>query len=204
MQYSEITCFKAYDVRGKVPSQLNNDVAYRIGRAFVDFLGAKTVVVGHDVRLTSASLTDALVDGLTDAGASVMHIGEGGTEEVYFGTFHLQADGGICVTASHNPMDYNGMKFVSEGARPISGDSGLHTIQALAEKGEFKAAEKGKVEHIDNRATYIHHLLKYVDKKTLKPLKVVVNPGNGGAGVIVSGLEPHLPCEFVKDRKSVV
>ncbi len=195
----KITCFKAYDIRGRVPDQLNEEVAYRIGRAFVDFLSAKKVLVGHDIRLTSPSLTDALVNGITDAGADVIHIGQVGTEEVYFGTFHLAVDGGICVTASHNPMDYNGMKLVREGSRPISSDTGLLEIQALAEAGQFNAAaRKGTVQHIDNRPAYIEHLLTYVDVPALKPLKVVVNAGNGGAGAVVDALEPHLPFEFIK------
>ncbi len=198
MQHIDITCFKAYDIRGKVPSQLNEDVAYRIGRAFVDFLSAKKVVVVHDVRLTSPQLTDALVEGITDGGADVLHLGRGGTEEVYFATFDLGVDGGICVTASHNPMDYNGMKLVSSGSRPISGDSGLHTIRELAEQGQFKDAVKGKVERYDHRQAYVKHLLSYVDASKLKPLKVVVNPGNGGAGAIIDALEPYLPFELVK------
>lgn len=195
----DITCFKAYDVRGRVPDELNEDVAYRVGRAFVEFLDAKKVVVGHDIRLTSEKLTDALVKGITEAGADVIHIGQIGTEEVYFGTSHLEADGGICVTASHNPMDYNGMKLVRKGSEPISGDSGLEDIRAMAEAGEFKeSATVGKVEKYDLRPEYIEHLLQYVDTSALKPLKVVCNAGNGGAGVIVDGLEPHLPFEFVK------
>ncbi|WNO09748.1 phosphomannomutase [Teredinibacter sp. KSP-S5-2] len=199
MQPIEITCFKAYDIRGQVPSQLNDDVAYRVGRAYVEFLGAKTVVVGHDVRLTSEQLTNALVEGLTDAGANVIHIGQCGTEEVYFGTFHLGVDGGICVTASHNPMDYNGMKLVKKGSEPISGDSGLNDIRAMAEKGNFvEAASKGTVEHKNIRPDYIEHLLGYVTPSDIKPLKVVVNSGNGGAGAIIDGLESHLPVEFIK------
>ena len=194
----KITCFKAYDIRGRVPDELNNDVAYRIGRAFVEFLGAKTVVVGHDIRLTSASLTDALVNGLTDAGADVTHIGQCGTEEVYFATFELGVDGGICVTASHNPMDYNGMKLVRQGSQPISGDSGLDVIQAMAEAGDFKAATKGSVVHKDMRSAYIEHLLAYVDVSRLTPLKVVVNAGNGGAGMVIDAIEKHLPFEFIK------
>ena len=195
---TEITCFKAYDIRGRVPEQLNDDVAYRVGRAFVQHLGAKTVVVGHDVRLTSETLTQALVNGLTDAGALVYHLGQCGTEEVYFGTFHLQADGGICVTASHNPMDYNGMKLVREGSRPISGDTGLKDIKAIAELGEFTDSEKGLVEHINIRDAYREHLMSYIDPRKIKPLKVVVNAGNGGAGAIVDLLEPLLPIEFIK------
>ena len=194
----QITCFKAYDIRGEVPSQLNEDVAYRIGRACVDYLDAQTVVVGHDVRLTSVPLSDALIKGITEAGANVLHIGQCGTEEVYFATFHLQACAGICVTASHNPMNYNGMKLVREGSRPISGDSGLNDIRMLAESGDFREAETGIVRHLDNRAAYIEHLLGYVDAQALKPYKVVVNAGNGGAGAIVDQLEPTLPVAFVK------
>lgn len=194
-----ITCFKAYDIRGRVPDQLNDEVAYRVGRAFVDFLGAKTVVVGHDIRLTSASLTESLVKGLTDAGADVTHIGQCGTEEVYFATFELGVDGGICVTASHNPMDYNGMKLVRAGSQPISSDTGLLEIKRLAEAGEFKVAGKiGEVIHKDLRPAYIEHLLGYIDASQIKPLKVVVNAGNGGAGAVIDGLEPHLPVQFVK------
>lgn len=195
----KIECFKAYDIRGRVPEELNEEVAYRIGRAFVDFLGAGSVVVGHDIRLTSPSLTDALVRGLTEAGADVTHIGQCGTEEVYFSTFHLGVDGGICITASHNPMDYNGMKLVQRDSKPISNDSGLREIRALAEAGIFKTPKKvGTVKRQDMRAAYVDHLLRYVDARSLKPLKVVANPGNGGAGAIINALEPFLPLEFVK------
>ncbi|GAB1260675.1 phosphohexomutase domain-containing protein [Aurantivibrio plasticivorans] len=194
-----ITCFKAYDIRGRVPDQLNVEVAYRIGRAFAQFLNAKKVVVGHDIRLTSPELTDAVVDGITDAGADVLHIGQCGTEEVYFAAFDQPVDGGICVTASHNPMDYNGMKLVREGSRPISGDTGLNDIQAIAEAAEFTDVEvKGTVTSYDSRPRYIEHLLTYVDREKLKPLKIVANAGNGGAGMAIDALEPHLPFEFIK------
>lgn len=195
----KIECFKAYDLRGRVPEELNEEVAYRIGRAFVDFLSAKSVVVGHDIRLTSASLCDALVRGLTEAGADVVHIGQCGTEEVYFATFELGVDGGICVTASHNPMDYNGMKLVQRGSRPISNDSGLLDIREIAESGIFKTPlATGSVQRRDMRPEYVKHLLSYVDVNQFKPLKVVVNPGNGGAGAVVEALEPFLPLQFVK------
>ena len=198
---SVISCFKAYDLRGRVPEQLNEDVAYRVGRAFASFLKAKTIVVGHDIRLTSVDLSQALMKGLTDAGATVLFIGECGTEEVYFGTFHLGADGGICVTASHNPMDYNGMKFVGKGSSPISGDTGLQKIKQIAEKNEFEEIskpDKGVVRNIDVRPDYIQHLLSYVDPKKIKPLKAVVNAGNGGAGAIIDQLEPFLCIDFIK------
>ncbi|MBB6520852.1 phosphomannomutase [Pseudoteredinibacter isoporae] len=196
---STLTCFKAYDIRGRVPDQLNEAIAYRIGCAFVEFLGAKSVVVGHDVRLSSESLTNALIEGITDMGANVIHIGRCGTEEVYFAAFDQPVDGGICVTASHNPMDYNGMKFVREGAKPISGDTGLKQIQALAEADNFsKAEKKGEVNHLDSRPRYVQHLLSYVNVEELSPLKIVVNAGNGGAGEVIDALESHLPFEFIK------
>jgi phosphomannomutase len=196
---SEIHCFKAYDVRGRVPDQLNESVAYRIGRSFAEFLNAKTVVVGHDIRLTSPSLTEALIDGITDSGADVLHIGQCGTEEVYFAAFNNAVDGGICVTASHNPMDYNGMKFVREGAKPISGDTGLLDIKRLAEQNDFApVTKKGAVSRLDSRPDYIQHLLTYVDVSALKPLKIVSNPGNGGAGLAMEWLEKALPFEFIR------
>jgi phosphomannomutase len=196
---TQIECFKAYDVRGRVPDQLNEEVAYRIGRAFASFLNAKKVVVGHDIRLSSPALTDALIDGITDAGADVLHIGECGTEEVYFASFHNEVDGGICVTASHNPIDYNGMKFVREGARPISGDTGLLDIKRLAEENNFSVvSDKGSVSVLDSRPAYIKHLLTYVDVDVLSPLKIVSNPGNGGAGLALDRLESSLPFEFIK------
>ncbi len=194
----KITCFKAYDVRGRIPDQLNEEVVYRIGRAYAAFLNPKTVVVGEDVRLSSPELRAALVEGLTDSGVDVRLLGLCGTECVYFATDHYDCDGGIMVTASHNPMDYNGLKFVREGSRPISGDTGLEEIRALAEKNEFPTAEKGRVERLDWKGDYIDALLGYVDREKLKPLKIVVNAGNGGAGEIVDLLEPHLPFEFIK------
>ncbi len=199
MSAIQINCFKAYDVRGRVPDQINEDIAYRIGRAFVQFLGAKSVVVGHDIRLSSQALSDALVRGLREQGADVIDIGLCGTEEVYFATFHLGVDGGIAVTASHNPMDYNGMKFVREGSRPISGDTGLKDIQALAESGNFAAPPRaGNYQAQSTRDAYVQHLLGYVDRAKLKPLKLVINAGNGGAGLVMDALEKHLPFQFVK------
>ncbi|MEX2963785.1 phosphomannomutase [Microbulbifer sp. TYP-18] len=196
---SELSCFKAYDLRGRVPDELNADVAYRVGRAFARFLTARRVVVGHDIRLTSPELTQALVEGLRDAGADVYHIGECGTEEVYFATFHGHFDGGICVTASHNPMDYNGMKFVRAGSRPISGDSGLDEIRQLAELNAFPSVERrGELHPYAHRDDFVRHLLGYVDRAALKPLKLVVNAGNGGAGAVVDALAPQLPFEFVR------
>lgn len=193
------SCFKAYDVRGRVPDQLNEAIAYRIGRAFAQFLRAKTIVVGHDIRLTSPAICDATVNGVLDAGCDVTHIGQCGTEEIYFATADGNFDGGLVVTASHNPMDYNGMKFVREQSRPISGDDGLPEIKALAESGDFsEPPNRGSLVRAEDKSAYIDHLQSYVDTGVLKPLKVVVNAGNGGAGAIIDLLEPHLPFRFIK------
>ena len=193
-----IDCFKAYDIRGQIPNQLNPDVAYRIGNATAEYLGAKRIVVGRDIRLSSEELTNAVCKGLTDAGVEVLDIGLGGTEMVYFATAELKADGGIMVTASHNPADYNGLKLVREEARPISGDTGLQDIRKLAEQDERQiVADAGNRVSTNVFDAYIEHLLTYVDGSALKPLKLVVNPGNGGAGIAMDGLKPHLPFEFI-------
>jgi phosphomannomutase len=194
-----IECFKAYDVRGRVPDQLDEDIAFRIGRAYAALLSPRKVVVGRDIRLSSEELSAALMRGLNDGGCDVFDLGLCGTEEVYFATHHFDMDGGVAVTASHNPPDYNGMKFVREGSRPISGDSGLFDIRDLAEAGDFTMAGRiGVIEALDGRPAYVEHLLSYVDANELSPLKIVVNAGNGGAGQVIDALEPSLPFEFVK------
>jgi phosphomannomutase len=194
-----LSCFKAYDVRGRIPDQLNEDIAYRIGRAYAAFLTPESVVVGHDIRLSSPAICTALVRGLIDSGVNVSHIGQCGTEEIYFATSHYHMDGGIVVTASHNPKDYNGMKFVKDSSKPISGDTGLFEIKALAEQGDFPAVQKrGTMSKLDHRSAYIEHLLGYIDQSALKPLKIVVNAGNGGAGSVIDALEKFLPFEFIK------
>lgn len=195
-----LTAFKAYDVRGRIPTELNETLAYQIGQAYAAFLKPKRVCVGRDIRLSSQQLCQALVRGLTDSGVDVADIGLCGTEGVYFATFAEGFDGGIMVTASHNPPDYNGMKFVREQSKPISADSGLMDMARLIETGQLppKAATPGKVTAIDTNAKYDAHLLGYVDLKKLKPLKVVVNAGNGGAGMVIDRLEPKLPFQFVK------
>ena len=194
-----LNCFKAYDIRGRVPDELNEEVAYRIGRAFAQILDCDEVVVGQDVRIDSPLLAAAVTRGLNDAGTSVIDIGLCGTEEVYFQTAHRGVGGGIMVTASHNPMDYNGMKLVREGARPISGDTGLRDIEALVESGAFSQPGPIGSTRLDaDKSAYIEHLLGYVDRAALRPLKIVVNAGNGGAGLVIDELAPFLPFEFIR------
>lgn len=205
-----LSCFKAYDVRGRVPDELNENVAELIGTAYADFLRPTRVAVGHDVRLTSVAMSQALCRGLTRRGVKVIDLGLVGTEEVYFATFAQNLDGGVMVTASHNPRDYNGMKFTREHARPISADTGLLDIEravvrALDERSRGLPAPSenysnapGTVEMLDGRDAYVRHLLTYVNLEELKPLKIVVNAGNGGAGPVIDLLERHVPFEFVK------
>lgn len=195
--------FKAYDIRGMVPEEVNPELAYRIGRVFVALFGAETVVVGHDIRLTGPELVDALSDGLRDGGANVIDIGQCGTEMIYFATAQLKTDGGIMVTASHNPAGYNGMKLVRRDARPVSSTTGLEEIRQMVEGDDFPHhAVAGKARGIrvkqDIMAAYVEHLLTYIDKESLKPMKIVVNPGNGGAGAVLDSLEKLLPFELVK------
>ena len=194
-----LSCFKAYDIRGRVPDQLNENIAYRIGRAYTAQFEPSRVAIGRDVRLSSSALCEALAYGLMDGGADVLDIGLCGTEEIYFASFNADVAGGIMVTASHNPMDYNGMKLVRQQAQPISGDSGLHALRDLVETQAFPdATRQGTYQLDEDKSAYIDHLLGYIDKATLKPLKIVVNAGNGGAGSIVDLLEQRLPFEFVK------
>ena len=204
-----LTCFKAYDIRGRIPAELNEDLAYKIGQAYAAFVKPKNVAVGRDIRATSLTLSAALIRGLNDSGVNVTDIGLCGTEGVYFATFAEGLDGGVMVTASHNPPDYNGMKFVREGSRPISADTGLMDMRALIEGARLPAplpagaAQAGRTHGFDFSAKYLEHLLGYVKGAKLRRLKVVVNAGNGGAGLVVDQLEPHLPFEFIKVHHNV-
>ncbi|MDR0234798.1 phosphomannomutase CpsG [Acinetobacter sp.] len=201
---NKLTCFKAYDIRGKLGTELNEEIAYKVGRAYGQIYQPKSVVVGCDVRLSSEDLKQATIRGLNDAGVDVLDLGMTGTEEVYFGAFHLDVQGGIEVTASHNPMDYNGMKLVRENARPISADTGLKDIQALAESEQFtEVAKKGSTQKYNILPEFIEHLLTYIDPAKIRPLKLVMNAGNGAAGHVVDAIEEkfkalNIPVEFIK------
>ena len=201
---TQLTCFKAYDIRGKLGTELNEDIAYKIGRAYGQIYQPQTVVVGCDIRLSSEDLKQATIRGLNDAGVNVLDLGMTGTEEVYFGAFHLDVQGGIEVTASHNPMDYNGMKLVRENSRPISADTGLKEIQALVESGEFtKTTVKGSTEKYNILPEFIEHLMTYIDPAKIIPLKLVVNAGNGAAGHVIDAIEGkfktlNVPIKFIK------
>ena len=195
-----LNSFKAYDIRGKVPGELNEDLAYKIGRAFASYLKAKTVVVGKDVRKSSDTLSDALIKGLTEGGADVVNIGLCGTEMIYFSVPALNADGGIMITASHNPPEYNGMKFVKRGSVPMGYDSGLNVIEKMVTENDLgeAAGVKGKELQKDVMADFIANLSKFYNPDKIKPLKVLVNAGNGCAGLAIDAIESKLPVELVK------
>ncbi|NKX43793.1 phosphomannomutase [Roseicyclus persicicus] len=200
-----LTCFKAYDIRGRLGDELNEEIAYRIGRAFAEVMGARRVVLGRDVRPTSEALADAVAKGLMEAGVEVLDLGLSGTEETYFAVTHLGADGGICVTASHNPMDYNGMKMVKAGSAPIGKADGMAAIKALAESGAFAQARPGGTvtDASATRAAYVGKLMDFVDVSALTPLKVLVNAGHGAAGPTFDAIADALaargaPIDFVR------
>ena len=199
---NKLVCFKAYDIRGKIPDELNDQLAYQIGCAYANIINPGTVIVGYDVRLDSLILTEAVVRGLTDCGANVINIGLCGTEEVYFHTFHRRQDGvggGIMITASHNPKGYNGIKMVKHNSRPITGTDDLKKIHDYVQnnKGTISTSLSGMHIVREDKSSYVSHLLGYVDVNKLKPLKIVVNPGNGSAGTIIKLLEKFLPYEFI-------
>jgi phosphomannomutase len=198
-------CFKAYDIRGRIGDELDDDVAYRIGRAFARYLNARSVVVGCDDRLSSEGLKQALIQGLRDSGTDVIDLGMTGTEEIYFATWFLGVDGGIEITASHNPIDYNGMKLVRSGSQPISGDTGLNEIRRMAEMIDYgpQAAIPGLYRQQTVLAAYIDHLVGYIDLSQIVPMVLVVNAGNGVAGHVIDAIEQvfiskNVPIHFVK------
>ncbi|WP_323835276.1 phosphomannomutase CpsG [Photorhabdus africana] len=199
-----LTCFKAYDVRGQLGNELNIDIAYRIGRAYCEYFSPKSIVVGADVRLTSEELKSALTNGLLDSGCDVIDLGMTGTEEVYFATQYLDVDGGIEVTASHNPINYNGMKLVRQNAKPISGDTGLREIQKIAESNSFSPIfNRGSYKKLSTLNAYVDHLMSYITLRNIKPMRLVVNSGNGAAGHVIDEIEKRfrefsIPVEFIK------
>ncbi len=200
-----LSCFKAYDIRGKLGDELNEELSYRIGRAYAQHFAPRRMVLGSDIRHSSEPLKKAIARGLMEAGVDVIDIGMTGTEEIYFAAFHLDVDGGIEVTASHNPVDYNGMKLVKKGAVPISGDSGLRDIEALVEANQFSESGKkaGNYSQASILQPYVEHLLSYIDPQKIKPLRVVTNAGNGAAGHVIDAMENRLkelgvPLEFIK------
>lgn len=190
-----LPCFKAYDVRGVVPDELNPDLAYAIGRAYADETGARTVCVGYDIRLSGPDLCDALTKGLADAGVDVVHLGLVGTEMVYFATAFYGYDGGVMITASHNPPQYNGMKMVRQESRPISGDSGLNDIERRAYERTWERTGAGAVSERSCYEDFVAHLLSLVPPAQLRPLRILANAGNGAAGVAMQALARHLPLQ---------
>jgi phosphomannomutase len=195
-----LASFKAYDIRGKVPTEINPEIAYAIGRAYADQTGANRVCIGYDIRLSGPALYDALATGLNDAGVDVVHLGMVGTEMVYFATAFYRYDGGVMITASHNPADYNGMKMVRQESRPISSDTGLLEIERMAFEQKSERSGAGKREEKDCYQDFTDHLLKIVPPSQLKPLKVLADPGNGAAGIALDHLLPHLPLQVTQIR----
>lgn len=200
----ELQCFKTYDIRGEVDVTINCDIVQRIAHAVATWLKPKQMVIGCDSRLTSQEYKQTLAQGLINSGVDVIDIGMVGTEEVYFATRLLNADGGIQITASHNPANYNGMKIVREQARPVSNDNGLLQIKALAEANHFTpAAQPGNYQRCDHRHAWVEHLMSYVTTPLSRPLRIVVNAGNGAAGPALEAIEKALhkhkaAIEFIK------
>ena len=204
---AKLNCFTAYDVRGRVPDELNPEIARLIGRAFAERFNLKKVVIGRDMRLSSPEIMKALSETLLSLGVNVLDIGLAGTEEVYHAVFSGEdkgVDGGIMVTASHNPADYNGMKLVQLGARPVSRNTGLRDIEEMAASyplprvKDLAQTTAGRYEQCHDKSSYIRHLLTYVQPERLKSLRLVVNAGNGCAGPVIDELEKHLPFTFIK------
>ncbi|MDC0189174.1 phosphomannomutase [Gammaproteobacteria bacterium] len=195
---SEISCFKAYDVRGRIPTELNQEVAFKIGVAIASYFSTQSVVIGYDVRPSSLEILDALAKGIQSQQSEVMSIGLCGTEEIYFATNYLDSDAGVMITASHNPADYNGLKIVGAGAKPVSMDSGLGEIKSIAESVSYDDSIDLKLKEINIRDQYLDKILSFVNTESIKPLHVVTNAGNGCAGPVINALESRLPITFTK------
>lgn len=192
--------FKAYDIRGKVPTDLNVELAYKIGRTFVSYLNCKKVVIGRDIRKSSPVLSEALSKGITDMGCDVIDIGLCGTEMIYFATPFFNADGGIMITASHNPSEYNGLKFVKKDSVPMGYDSGLNVIEKMILEDNLgkTSRDKGEIKNINIMGEFIGSLIKFYNPITIKPFNVVVNAGNGCVGPALDAIEPNLPINMIK------
>ena len=202
---SELTCFKAYDIRGEIGVNIDESIAYRIGRAVAQHFGAKSVVIGFDARETSPAFAAAASSGARDAGADVINIGLAGTEEMYWAVTEFDACAGIEVTASHNPINYNGMKIVKSASQPLDDAADFQVIKALAGSQEWAGSgEVGKEldRSAEARKAYVDRVLSFVDVKALRPLKIVVNSGNGAAGPTFDAIAERLlelgaPLEFI-------
>ncbi len=202
----KLTCFKAYDIRGELGVDIDAIIAYQIGRAVAQHFDSKNVVVGRDARETSPEFAEAASRGIMDAGATVLDIGLAGTEEMYWAVTEYKANAGIIVTASHNPINYNGMKIVKSGSKPLDDDTDFNVIRKLAEnKNWTESLQRGTSFNIakEARAKYVNIVLKFIDISKLKPLKIVVNSGNGAAGptfdAIANALEKEkTPFEFIR------
>ena len=195
---NEISCFKAYDVRGRIPSELNEDIAFRIGVGIASYFSAQSVVIGYDIRPSSIDILEALTKGINSKGAKVFSIELCGTEEIYFATNYLNTDAGVMITASHNPADYNGLKIVGKGAKPVSIHSGLGEIKRIAESSEDLSQINSDIEVVDIKSEYIQKLMGFINPDLIKPMRVLTNAGNGCAGPILDMLEDHLPVQFTK------
>ena len=190
--------FKAYDIRGIYPEEFNEEIAYKIGRAFVAYLQPKNVAVGRDMRLSSPQIWESLTRGITQGGSNVVDIGLCSTDGLYFAVGKFGYDAGIMITASHNPPEYNGMKMCKKEAVPLSGEQGIDQIKQMVLKGEFPEAKtKGEIKKHDIQKEYINHLISFIDTKKIKPFKIVIDAGNGMAGKIVPDLFKKLPCELI-------
>jgi phosphomannomutase len=195
--------FKAYDVRGLYPSELDEEGAYAIGRAFVEQFEPKSIAVGRDMRVSSSSMAVAVIQGATEGGSEVKDIGMIGTEMLYFAVGELGLDGGITVTASHNPKDYTGMKIVRRGALPVGGDSGLLEIRdrALALSGHSLSGQRGQTplaEKADIYPAFVEKVLSFIDPSAVKPLRIVIDAANGMAGAMLSPVLERLPVDALR------
>jgi len=192
--------FKAYDVRGIYPAELDEEGAYAIGRAYVEQFEPRWIAVGHDMRLSSPAMAEALTNGAADAGSDVLQLGLVGTEMVYFAVGDLELDGGVAVTASHNPKEYTGMKIVRRGALPVGGESGLLEIRerALKLSGRSQAAARGRIEPHDVWPAYLERVLSFVELEAIKPLRVVIDAANGMAGAMLPPVLERLPIDAVR------